>query len=116
RATPGMGKVLLLHAPNNVTERSYLNALPDLREAIEKMNSPIAFRHGIKMTERAVRETREQMLKADQFAVPVHPPVGCFEFFAGAATFRGQLIPLPPAQHALLRAVVQGACVVPKET
>lgn len=118
RVKPGMGKVLTLHAPCNVTERSYLNAIPELREVVEKMEFPTAFRHGPKMTLRAMREAKKVVtLRPGDFTVPVHPPMEAFEFFDHGLSFCGRYIQV--RRRACLRvlaALVEkgGTCTQPQ--
>ncbi|HWL07136.1 MAG TPA: tyrosine-type recombinase/integrase, partial [Planctomicrobium sp.] len=81
RVRPGMGKVLLLHAPQNVTEQSYLNSFPELRETVEKMECPMSFRHGPKMAMRSLKEAKKVVnLRPRDFAVPTCPPAELFAF------------------------------------
>lgn len=87
----GLGKYLLLHASRDVTEKSYLNSIDDLRPAIEKMEWPTAFKHGTAMAIRAVKQAHKRMtLRPDDFSFPVHPPMGAFKFTNGGFVFMGR--------------------------
>lgn len=106
----GMGQTFALHAPRNVTERSYLNSLPELPGAIEKMASPLAFRHGIKMTDRAVKKVQEQFRSADEFLPPIHPPPGAFVFRTDGFFFRGKFHLMAGCSLSILRTLVEHDC------
>ena len=54
----GMGKVLLLHSPMNVTEASYLNALPEKWEAFVRVN--YAYGEGFDVVDKLVDEYAEE--------------------------------------------------------
>ncbi len=112
---PGMGKVMLLHAPTNVTERSYLNALPELRPAIEKMASPLTFRHGIKQASRMLQEVRKQILVPTDFVVPVNPPREAFQFAPHGVVIAERMVALQPGALKVVRALVENDCVASVE-
>lgn len=110
---PGMARVLHLRAPRDVQEKYYLNRLPDLRDAIERMAVPIAFKHGPKMAIRALKESRRQFeLRAVDFAMPEHPPAGLFQFNEAGFSFSGRFYSATGPKHDVLRVLVEsgGAC------
>lgn len=110
---PGMGRVIGLWKPTGVVEKSYLNSLPELRAALEKMACPIAFRHGPKMVIRAMKEARNQALKAQDFAVPMHPPREAFQFGPSGVSLAGVFVPLQPGALAILQTLAENNCIVP---
>ncbi|HWL07137.1 MAG TPA: site-specific integrase [Planctomicrobium sp.] len=113
RVRSGMGKALLLHAPSGVTEQYYLNLLPDLRDVVAKMREPDSFRHGPKMTQRALKEaTKVVTLRPNDFTVPVHPPIELFGFTKSGFTFGGHFIPATMNRLKILKTLVMngGVC------
>ncbi|WP_437187608.1 tyrosine-type recombinase/integrase [Planctomicrobium sp. SH668] len=118
RVRPGMGKVLLLHAPTNVTEASYLNSLPELRDVIEAMAVPDAFRHGPKMTLRALKESHKKVvtIRPADFTIPIHPPATMFTFTKGGFSFMGRFYRAAPARILILKAFLEhgGTCTQPQ--
>lgn len=112
RVRPGMGKVLMLHAPTNVTERSYLNALPELREVVEKMEVPDSFRHGIKMAIRAVDSAKKAVsLRPHDFATPIHPAKELFGFFKTGFSISGRFFAASPARTTVVKTLIENECV-----
>jgi integrase len=105
----GMGQVLLLHAPNTVTTKHYLNALPELRDAIDRMEIPLAFKHGIKQSDRAESKVRRQRieLNVDKFAIPQKSVAAEFEFLSGGFAHGGRLYRLNGQTRRLLRLLVE---------
>ncbi|WP_437187609.1 tyrosine-type recombinase/integrase [Planctomicrobium sp. SH668] len=107
RVDRGLGKTLLLHAPGNVTEKSYLNSVQDLRPAIEKMEWPLAFKHGVKMAVRSLKKAQQAMLSVDDFAMPVHPPKDAFRFPPGGFQFMGKFYPVHGNCLALIKTLAE---------
>ena len=51
KGLPPMAGVLLQHSSRSVTDRHYLNQMDELREAMEALRLPLAFKHGPKEAE-----------------------------------------------------------------
>jgi integrase len=97
RVRSGMGRVLLQHAPTNVTECFYLNQIDELAEAIRQMRIPLAFKHGLTLVDRAEQKAQRERLHVDRFAMPYVPtpddwifPEAAIGGAAGAVCFRGR--------------------------
>lgn len=92
RVKPGMGSVLLQHRPLDVTGASYLNQLEELKEAVNAMRVPLAFKHGPKKTDRAAiiaRKERERIMREATFQAPTKPDPTEWKFEGGSFWFRG---------------------------
>lgn len=81
RIDRGMGRVLLQHAPANVTETFYLNALDEVRDAVSKMRVPLAFREGLK--------TLDEKQQDVTFKSAATPPASDWLFQQKHVCFRG---------------------------
>jgi len=105
----GMGKVLLLHSPLNVTEASYLNSLPELRQALDKMEIPIAFKHGINVSDKQLQQVRRQHIAMNTavFAPPGSPSPAEFQWHSDGFMFAGRFCALRCGPRVMLQTLVE---------
>jgi DNA-binding transcriptional regulator YiaG len=107
RVQRGLGSVFLQHASRNVSERFYLNAVDELREAIEAMRLPAGFKSGPKMAARAEAKAREPLqIRAAEFHAPLGPNPAEWAFDHGAFQFRGVWFRLSGKRLEILRELV----------
>jgi integrase len=108
RAKPGMASVLLQHSINDTTHISYLNQLEELAEAIEKMRTPLAFRHGPRQAERQLarqREAAQSMMRSAKFSAPSFPDPAEWMFHNVGFVFRGHHVRMEGGALRILKAI-----------
>lgn len=98
RVGRGFGGLLLQHCPKSVTEAFYLNRTEELRQCIEAMRVPLAFKHGPNMTARAEkqaqrerldREREGELIRHNRFRRPETPDPREWNFHERTVHFRG---------------------------
>lgn len=117
RVRRGMGAVLLQHAPRDVTGMSYVNATDELRECIEKVRMPIAFKHGPKMVDRNQaherKELERELMRPERFAIASKPDPREFQFQGAAFWYRKKRYPMGGSRGRVFRALVEADGPVP---
>ena len=89
---PGAAELLLQHARHDVTGKHYLSLDDVLRDVVEQMPVPLAFKHGINMDLKAREKSQKEIVRMmpRDFATPRRPDPSEWRFEPSSFCFRGE--------------------------